>query len=289
MKKYFKKFLFSLVTLSLALVLLSLMNMPLALAHESRDVAGGKYQLRVGFIEEPTYQGLENGLSLTVCKGECTSSKDNSGTLTNGLEGAFDTLKVEVIFNGKSMPLTLGPVPRNPGRYEARFVPTKAGDYTFHIFGTIEQDKIDEKFTSGPDTFDSVLPLTAAQFPDKPGYQGEVASTPVSGSATPAATTNSPAAATPAATSAAVAAAGNQATTAGVASGEISQLQQQLATQQRQLDDTRASASAANTLAIVAIVAGLVGVVMAIWAFTRIGSSRSEPGTPRPRRGPEGG
>ena len=48
----------------------------------------------------------------------------------------------------------------------AKFGPTPAaGDYSFHIFGTINGDSIDETFTSGPQTFDTVEDAATYQFP----------------------------------------------------------------------------------------------------------------------------
>ena len=61
--------------------------------------------------------------------------------------------------------LELLPVLDNPGTYESRFTPTRAGDYTFHIVGQIGDAAIDEQFTSSPQGFDSVEPASADQFP----------------------------------------------------------------------------------------------------------------------------
>jgi len=41
------------------------------------------------------------------------------------------------------------------------------GDYTFHFTGTINAQKVDESFTSGPTTFSTVEDPSAAQFPVK--------------------------------------------------------------------------------------------------------------------------
>ena len=41
--------------------------------------------------------------------------------------------------------------------------PTRAGDYSFRITGTIAGQAIDERFESGPGRFDEVQPLTAVQ------------------------------------------------------------------------------------------------------------------------------
>src|SRR5437899_4850803 len=44
-----------------------------ALAHEKRHV--GKYTFVVGFLDEPAYANIKNGLDLTICTGDaCTYS-----------------------------------------------------------------------------------------------------------------------------------------------------------------------------------------------------------------------
>ncbi len=52
-----------------------------------------------------------------------------------------------------------------PGAYRSIFFPTAAGPYTFHLFGEIDGEEIDESFTSGPDTFSEVQDVTGGQFP----------------------------------------------------------------------------------------------------------------------------
>ena len=53
------------------------------------------------------------------------------------------------------------------GEYDAHFFPTALGKYTFHLTGTIKGQKIDESFTSGPDTFSEVEDPATVQFPNK--------------------------------------------------------------------------------------------------------------------------
>jgi hypothetical protein len=48
----------------------------------------------------------------------------------------------------------------NPGKYTSYFEPTTVGAYSFHITGTLKDDKIDETFTSGPNTFGEAGQLT---------------------------------------------------------------------------------------------------------------------------------
>ncbi len=296
----------------------------LALAHESREVAAGKYQMRVGFLTEPAYQGLENGLELTICTGSCTSNTDNSGTYTNGVTGAFDSLKVEVIFGARSMPLTLTAVPRNPGRYSARFMPTREGTYSFHITGTLgpEKAKIDERFISSPSTFDDVQPLAVAQFPDKPGFQlpgqalaqitnasGATLAAPVSTSAsvptsatqpgssstnTASVTSGSAAPVAPPSSTASAITGSTNSNGAGSNLSELQEIRRLLGEQQQLLNDSRVRVEGANLTATFGITTGLAGLLIglaALWLVRR--RSKSSFNTPqppkRPRREPEGG
>lgn len=134
----------------------------IASAHEVRPV--GPYTFVVGFLNEPAYVNLQNSLDLTICKGaKCEYTvKDGSRVLANPVEGAETTLRAEVSFGGNApLVLEIGPRYANPGKYTGYFQPTKVGAYTFHIFGTLENNAIDEKFTSSPTGFGEVETLTA--------------------------------------------------------------------------------------------------------------------------------
>ena len=61
-----------------------------------------------------------------------------------------------------------------PGDYRAWFIPTRAGQYSFHFTGTIRGTKIDETFTSGPKTFGDVENPTDAEFPVQDPTNGEL-------------------------------------------------------------------------------------------------------------------
>ena len=144
----------TLMAVTLAL-LVSLLSVGVALAHEQRAV--GKYNFVVGFLTEPAYAGLPNGLDLRITNKETTKPA----------EGLEKTLQAELIFGGKSMPLTVRARFGQPGAYTADLIPTKAGTYIFHIFGDIEGQKVDEKFESGPGRFNDVQEMTPLQFPEK--------------------------------------------------------------------------------------------------------------------------
>jgi hypothetical protein len=139
-----------------------------ALAHERRQL--GKYTMVVGFLGEPAYVNQQNGLDLrvyTLPEGTDPATAPSSARI--GTENLEKTLKAEVIFGGESqkMALTLEPRFRDPGAYDGHFFPTAAGDYTFHIFGTIEGMNVDETFTSSPEGFSSVEEVRELEFPKK--------------------------------------------------------------------------------------------------------------------------
>ena len=121
------------------------------LAHESRDI--DDITMIVGFLDEPVYSGQRSGLDLRVT---------HHGEPVEGLEEA---LQAEVTFEGQTRELEISPRFGEPGAYRSVFIPTAAGPYTFHIFGEIEGEAIDETFASGPDTFSEVQDVAGGQFP----------------------------------------------------------------------------------------------------------------------------
>jgi hypothetical protein len=125
------------------------------MAHVEIDVGDGQYVMEVGFRDEPAYLGQPNALALRV-----------EEYATGGTEPVNDlaaTLSAEVSKEGQEMTLPLVPV--GEGEYEAAFVPTVTGDYTFRISGAIGEATVDESVTSGPTTFNSVEPLSTIEFP----------------------------------------------------------------------------------------------------------------------------
>jgi hypothetical protein len=125
-----------------------------ALAHQSKDM--GDYHVAVGFAVEPAFQNQMNGVELFV------STKD--GKQVEGLE---KTIQFEVTAGGKSMPVAVHSVYKDPGHYVGEFMPTLAGDYVFHMTGKINDLAVDESFESGPGRFSAVSPIADVQFPNK--------------------------------------------------------------------------------------------------------------------------
>jgi hypothetical protein len=154
-----------------AAALLLLLGAAPALAHEQRKV--GPYQLTVGWQHEPTYTGVENAVQLLL--------KDAKGNPIDDL-GSPPSVKVEVLTGSqKSDPLDLKASfdadtgLGTHGQFDAAIIPTAPGDYTFHFFGKINNDNIDERFTSSDKTFDTVRDPTPVEFPTKAPPVGQLA------------------------------------------------------------------------------------------------------------------
>jgi hypothetical protein len=132
-------------------------NTSVALGHERRVV--GPYTFVVGWINEPAYVNAMNSLDLTVT--ETTGAK--------AVEGLDKTLKADVTFGGSSTPLPLTLAARfgQPGKYSGFVLPTKTGDYIFHIVGTVGTMTVDEKFESGPGRFGAIESTDPLQYPSK--------------------------------------------------------------------------------------------------------------------------
>lgn len=158
---------------ALAAVAILIMSIGAASAHEHRAV--GDYEFTVGFLNEPAIVEEPNGLDLRVNKGH-----GDQGTPVEGLE---KTLKAEVTSGSQTMPLEIRGAWNDPGAYKSDFIPTAEGAYTFHVFGTIDNQPVDEEFTSGPEAFSEVGSRTAISFPNKVESVRTVAETATSASA----------------------------------------------------------------------------------------------------------
>jgi hypothetical protein len=152
------------LALGAALLLVSPLT---AEAHETRQLDNGKYQIVVGFIDEPVFAGDKSGLEFFVTDLSTTATpvageQAAEGTAVEGLE---ETLKAEVIVGDQTMELPLNARYNTPGAYESVFFPMKPGDYTFRIYGKLGDTDIDESFTSSPEGFGAVEDPAPLQFP----------------------------------------------------------------------------------------------------------------------------
>jgi len=129
-----------------------------AYAHERRMV--GAYQFVVGWLTEPAYLGQLNSLDLRI-----TDTRQNPAAPVSGLE---KTLTADVAAGGLTpFPLAVTARFGTAGAYNGVVMPTVNGTYTFHITGKIDTTNIDEKFTSGPNTFGDIEDTAAVQYPQK--------------------------------------------------------------------------------------------------------------------------
>lgn len=124
-----------------------------ALAHGHTEV--GDYELVIGWHNEPAYQGEPNGLDLFV-----TNTKTQKKV--TGLE---ETLKAELIFGASKKEFELRPQFGTEGDYTTDVIPAMTGEYTWRIFGQIEETPVDVSMSAGPDTFAVVRPTSDVAFP----------------------------------------------------------------------------------------------------------------------------
>jgi hypothetical protein len=147
---------------SLLVVLLA----PAAVAHEPRKQ--GRLEMVVGFGTEPAYAGQPNSVQIILVH-------DGRPVLDLG-----NSLDVEVSFGDETMALPIEPFFAigefgEPGDYRAWFIPTRPGQYEFHFSGTVDGERVDETFTSGPKTFGDVENPADIQFPVQDPTPGELA------------------------------------------------------------------------------------------------------------------
>lgn len=142
----------------IVLLAIGLAGLSTVQAHERRTV--DDYQLVFGWRGEPAFVGLMNGPKLFVF--ELTEDGEQGDPVT-GLE---ETLTLEVTFGPASKVLVLRPAFGDPGHYIADLIPTRPGDYSFRLTGTIGDVEIDEAFTSADGEFGTVEPVTDIMFPD---------------------------------------------------------------------------------------------------------------------------
>jgi hypothetical protein len=133
-----------------------LMVPAVAWAHAAVD--SGSYHFEVGWVNEPVIVGERNALDLFV------APKDHPD---QGLAGVEATLQFTVEYGGVNQSYDLVPVENEPGHYSAVFIPTRLGQYTFHLTGQIKDEKIDvsvkpeEVVAAGKLDFPEALPAVA--------------------------------------------------------------------------------------------------------------------------------
>ena len=132
------------------------------LAHGERPI--GSLNFTVGWAEEPALVGQLNAVQLFL-------ERDGQP-----VEGAEDSLDVTVTLGDETSDrMKLRTVFESPGEYRADLMPTVVGGYTFRFRGTIDDDEIDESFTSPKDGFDEVAGASDIAFPKRAPTTTELA------------------------------------------------------------------------------------------------------------------
>jgi hypothetical protein len=152
------------ITLAVAALAAVAFPTSVALAHDVLPV--GPLTVVVGWNEEPAFAGFGNAVSIRVTRGDQPVE-----------DGDLETV---VIFGGedgaeRTDPLPLVPAFGDPGHYRAFLIPTRPGQYTFHVTGRVGGQDVDETITSGEDTFDDIQETSTAEFPVRDPSRGELA------------------------------------------------------------------------------------------------------------------
>jgi hypothetical protein len=124
-------------------------------AHEAREL--GPYRISFGWRVEPAFVGVPSGPEFRL------RMLDDETEL---IEGADETLKLTVKFGNQTREVPIREAFGDPGHYVGSLTPTRAGDYEFHLTGTIGDEEIDEIFTSADGMFGTVEPASDILFPD---------------------------------------------------------------------------------------------------------------------------
>jgi hypothetical protein len=137
------------------LLLVALLLPGTASAHERRTIANGKYDVVVGWLDEPPYADMKNAASIRLMQ---------AGTSTP-VTGAEKTLKLTIRQGASLKDFPLRAAFGQDGYYLADIVPTRDGDYQWIFTGSINGDQVNETFDTADGKFDAVGPPTALQFP----------------------------------------------------------------------------------------------------------------------------
>jgi len=138
--------------------LLGLLAAPSAtLAHERRTIAGGKYDVVVGWDSEPAFVNQRNAAGIRISKAGTNPAQP--------VTGAESTLQVQIRQGGQTRQFPLRAVFGQPGYYVADIMPTRAGDYVLTFTGSLGADQINEAFDSADGKFDAVTAASGIEFP----------------------------------------------------------------------------------------------------------------------------
>jgi hypothetical protein len=121
----------SLTVASLSLTALAALAMAALPAAAHEHYPADPYDLVVGWTSEPAVVDEMNGLDFNV------NTRDIANNSSAPVEGAQLDLSALLIFGSHSRPMALAPQEDRPGWYTFDFIPTQAGPYSVRITGTL--------------------------------------------------------------------------------------------------------------------------------------------------------
>ena len=126
----------------------------------------GDYRLEIGWMNEPVVSGETNGIELFVSPLEPGLPLEEQ-EFKDGITGLDKTLKMELVYKGEKITLSLDSDHNIPGKYYAFVDPTVAGFYQANVLGDIRDTpvslsmhppKVDErKYIEFPEPADITL------------------------------------------------------------------------------------------------------------------------------------
>src|SRR5438477_10891165 len=103
-----------------SLILFTVLAASVVFAHERRTIGNGKYDVEVGWLNEPSVVNQANGATIEI---HPVGSED-------AVTGAEKTLKVDIAAGGKNEGVfTLHTVAGKPALYAADYTPPVTGSY----------------------------------------------------------------------------------------------------------------------------------------------------------------
>jgi len=141
-------------TTVLTLLLASAALFP-ASAHQSIEVADGAYRVTAGYLVNPPYTTVLNGIDLAV--------RDADGVLITGLEKSLEAWVLGP--EGSEVKLTLRANGDKEGWYTGNFMPTAPGSYTFRVKGYVGTLAIDLLFDHVAHTDPAIMDIKDISLP----------------------------------------------------------------------------------------------------------------------------
>lgn len=154
-----------------------------AYAHTHQVI--GKYEVEVGWKNEPPVVGKENAITVMITPAPTNETPPAHDNMTNdqampeganqtmnmpdqnaavpaeeevrtdGIPGLASSLEVSLTLDGKKTNLELVEDETTPGLYIGMYTPTEAGSPTIHVFGKINDDTIEASFH--PEVIENVI------------------------------------------------------------------------------------------------------------------------------------